>query len=598
MVKRVLFIAVLLALVLSAFLPQVAMAQTTVVSGYVAGSSMATISFATESRQWVFYGGIYYKVSTDLTGSSWGSQQTIPHDAYSGNNGFDVAYDGTRVHYVAGHASGAYYIWYVGGVPDDETGTITWDTIYTLYGSGVVNVSSPTIAVDTSGYKHVIYQNYTGSQLIHCKSTTANDTAFTASFSNNIQSGRYSAELHALTSNKLVVVYSNAGVANHGVYVKRYNGSVWDPPVETTSDIVDYSLQFSSVAHDDDIDITFTEDVSFDILYTKYSYSTNSFNPSPETVLHAGCISTTAPAITRSTTQNNLVVFYEVNPPTDDKVYAAIYYAGNDEWVVDYEWVTDSVGLEAAQADNLSAPEAQTDDQIGLFWTASTNTLRFHQFAAPWRVETLDPSGVTSTEATLRGNIISTGSGTIAFRSFHFGTDPTLAIYTEYGEPPGTFGVGVYSYTVEDLESDSIYYYKAVIEDSYANTAEGNITVFLTQQPGYESEDEMGDSTLTPPLPGEPGGWIRPPKDWGDFVPGIPWTAVMWLVLTALVIMIGFALTKWAKSLALLFMVLGFIIGIFCFFPKGGYLDWWVMLPYILVGWALISRQKESPVGE
>ena len=41
-----------------------------------------------------------------------------------------------------------------------------------------------------------------------------------------------------------------------------------------------------------------------------------------------------------------------------------------------------------------------------------------------------------------------------------------------------------------------------------------------------------------------------------------------------------------------------FILSIFSFFPKGGYLDWWVIFPYILVGWALISRQTDHPVGE
>jgi hypothetical protein len=199
-------------------------------------------------------------------------------------------------------------------------------------------------------------------------------------------------------------------------------------------------------------------------------------------------------------------------------------------------------------------------------------------------------------EATFNGNIVATGGSYLTMRGFQWGFSDTPTWLWDEG---GNFTVGTFSYTPTDLEADSIYYVRAIAGNG-TDTDYGQWIGFITEQPSYQSDEEteIGNSSLIPPLPGEPGGWIRPPKNWGNFVPGIPWTTVMWLVLTALVVLVGFALTKYAKSLAFLFIGLGFIIGVFSFFPKGGYLDWWIMFPYILVSWALISRQSERPLGE
>jgi len=78
----------------------------------------------------------------------------------------------------------------------------------------------------------------------------------------------------------------------------------------------------------------------------------------------------------------------------------------------------------------------------------------------------------------------------------------------------------------------------------------------------------------------------------------VPWTFLMFLVSLFLLVAVGLALTKYTRSLAVTFMVLGFFLGVLCFWPKGGYLDWWVLFPYGLVGWALLQRQSESPIAE
>jgi len=705
MVKRVLFLAVILALLAGIFVPQVAMAQTSVMTGL--GTDWAyppqTTSFTTENHIFSFYvrgatPTIYYKVSTDLTGTAWGSEQTLAAMKINSNPltficSWDICYDGTYVHAVWG--TGVHNpLRYQGGTVDDELGTISWGTVYTVYQATGADNCFPSIAVDTDGYKHITWLNdyYLSNYLYHAKSTTANDTVFTVAFANYINKSNYYCELHALTNNKLAIVFYKHEGATIGVM--RYNGSVWDPIVYISSQLAQ-TWAWSSVAHGDEVDIVFTKKTTYDIIYTKYSYSTNTF--STEVTLHAGCIATTAPAITRDTSSDNLWVWYEHNPPGNDTILISMYNAVTETWAVDGEWVADAVGLTAALADNLSAPEAQSYDQLGLFWTADGSVLRFKQLAEDFDVDTLEPDPVGDTTATLQGEIVALGFGAADYRGFYWNTTPTITgealewheddawgtgVYSHaignltqgdsyfviayagnefmdaYGSwvqfvpggtggwavntlPPdpvgdfdatfnaeitqvagdyatirgfqwgftevgtwfwnetGSFTTGVYDYDVTDLEADSIYYVRAMAGNESV-VDYGEWIGFITAQPSYiDEEGDIEDSTLTPPLPGEPGGWIRPPKDWGNFVPGIPWTAVMWLVLTAIVIMIGFALTKWGRnSLVLLFLALGFIIGIFSFWPKGGYLDWWVIFFYLVVGWALISRQKESPVGE
>ncbi len=210
-------------------------------------------------------------------------------------------------------------------------------------------------------------------------------------------------------------------------------------------------------------------------------------------------------------------------------------------------------------------------------------------------VITLDPTNVKDTTATFNANLISAPGG-CTMLGFEYGMTETATWEITEG---GNFSLGVFSIDVTDLQADSLYYVRA-IAGNYTAEDHGQWVGFITAQPSYEDDtaDEIADSEILPPAPPQPSGWIRPPKAWGNFVEGIPWTLVAWLGLTALITMVGLALTKYVKSLGVLFIVLGFILGVFSFWPKDGYLDWWVLFPYFLVGWALLSRQKENPLNE
>jgi hypothetical protein len=211
-------------------------------------------------------------------------------------------------------------------------------------------------------------------------------------------------------------------------------------------------------------------------------------------------------------------------------------------------------------------------------------------------VVTGDPTEITDTTAIFNAEITEVPTSGAKVRGFQWGyTETPTWSWTE----TGTFAEGNYAYEDAELDADEIYYVRAIIGNDTV-TDYGQWVGFLTLPLSAPPEVDE-DTGLIPPNPEEPSGWIRPPKDWGEIGLGdakIPMTFFVFIVLVGFVVMIGLALTKYVRSLAVLFMVLGFIIGLLSFWPKGGYLDWWVLLPYILVGWALLTRQKDTPITE
>lgn len=213
---------------------------------------------------------------------------------------------------------------------------------------------------------------------------------------------------------------------------------------------------------------------------------------------------------------------------------------------------------------------------------------------------TEDPSDIKATEAKFNGEIVEVPVGKYAtFYGFDWGLtqDPTWSWESE----AGSYTSGTTFHHYADLSPDEIYYVRAKCGNDSVTDYGGWVGfITLQQTTDIETGDEEG-AGLIPPNPDEPSGWIRDPKDWGTIGVGdalIPMTFFVFCVLTGFIVLIGLALTKYVKSFAVLFMVCGFILGLLCFWPKGGYWDWWIMLPYILVGWALLTRQKDTPMAE
>jgi hypothetical protein len=190
------------------------------------------------------------------------------------------------------------------------------------------------------------------------------------------------------------------------------------------------------------------------------------------------------------------------------------------------------------------------------------------------------------------------------YRGFRFGTDPNLATYTEFGEQ-GDYGTGIYSESVSDLTTDTIYYYQAIVYTYLPDASVlGNIVNFMTTQAEYQ---EAGNGTeFLPGLPSEPGGWIKPAygEPGGKTCSGLPGCGVVnnlaesanipkgfvWTnIMIAQIAITGILATRFTKLFPFVWAVLGLLLGIWI---AGNCLDWWVMFPYVIVGLYLWTREQ------
>ncbi len=681
--SKLLLIAVLLATVLSVFVPQVAMAQEIVRSGVnYMFPEYHRMSFydSYSDRIYVFSmtsdGATLVMQSSDDLGETWSSTTTIRETVQS-TGGYAIAYwdSGTQGYFDYGlTATGGAKCYRRARIEAD--GSITWLAVEQSPGwTGVFR----DIAIDSNGKAWIIddaNKAYRNANTDGTWSTERTDTLIWTD-------GRIATELVALTSGKMAVIGTKT---NYQIGAKAFTGSGWSAEVEHSVSIFQVG-RVCATPQDDDVHIVYF-DSNYDVNYTKYRSSTNDFTGNAE--LYAGTQNYAYPVISRCADNNDLFVWH-AEDPTASHLYFHMYVASEGTWYTQFDWLTDSSGIK--DGGGLQTMEYVDRDHAGLFWIDNAPNLKWKLLDAQFDVDTLTPTGVTETQATARGEIVSIGWGTPYERGIYLDTTPSLGnatgtlqlwyetgsfgvgvfshtfgnltegqdyfyiayasnVETAWGEwvefiagstegwcvvtldpdpvgdfeatfwgnitnvagdyatvrgfewghtatatwswtDTGQFTVGAYSHEVE-LEADSIYYVRAVAGNSTV-TDYGQWIGFMTHQPSYIDED-IDDSQILPPAPEEPGGWIKPPRDWGTAL-GIPWTFILFLFLSSIVVVVGIALSAvQARTISVLFIVFGLILGWFCFWPRGGYLDWWIMLPYVLVGWALMNREKENPL--
>lgn len=105
-------------------------------------------------------------------------------------------------------------------------------------------------------------------------------------------------------------------------------------------------------------------------------------------------------------------------------------------------------------------------------------------------IETVSVEEIDETEATITGNLVSSGGGTVTVKGFVWGTDPAPVIdqdnkTSEDGEP------GLFSTTIDDLEPGVNYFVRAYATNE-EGTAYGNELEFTTLE-----EDEGDIPTVT-----------------------------------------------------------------------------------------------------
>jgi len=295
-------------------------------------------SFYANGRFWVFYcngSNIVYCTSTD--GLTWSTPATIRACAYG--HYFSVWFDGTYLHYVYVYGAPIYYR---RGTPNSD-GSITWSANEQSVSTTYNRVYYPMVSVDSDRYVWVGYidsPNGVDYYPFVIKSGNNNGTWGTGTVTQLSTTAGGSVSVIPLTARKVLVLYSCGSTLK----AKRWDGSTWGSEVATASTPRSGNY-YSAVAQGDDVHLVFLKSSGYDILYTKYIYSNNSFS-SERTLVSAS--STSAPVISIDTSTNDLFVFAATkvtNWPTGwtaDHIYYVKYTASSGTWSSWTDWIDES----------------------------------------------------------------------------------------------------------------------------------------------------------------------------------------------------------------------------------------------------------------
>lgn len=545
------------------------------------------MSFYANGRYWAVYiqdtgSKFCYRSSTDTI--TWDAEVTIRSSVTEDSDFWSATYDGTYIHYVIRPEAAPNDAFYRRGLPNED-GTITWSAAeQTVIAS---NTQYHTIAVDTDGYAYIACA-IGGDQVTIYKNANNDGTwATAAGWPKILTAGGGPPTILALTNGRMACLY---GQSSNTLRIKRWDGAAWGSERAVASSI-ENRFYYSTVAEDDDVHLVFIEDVSYDLIYVRYDYSTNSFGD--EVTLYSGATATSTPVITRATDTNDLYVFWE-NDPTNDHIFYIKYNYYTGAWDTYVDLVDESVidGL-PANGYNLNTDYTSVSDKVGVYYIADPRKLKYKDVAEKGIVTTLPPSAVTSTSATLRGDITSVGTGAITTRGVQYNTSPspTGAGYTEES---GSFGTGVYSLAVTDLWADELFYCRAYVINS-EGTSYGEWVSFLTTQGDQTSAwNPVGNETLVP-VPSEPGTWFNPSPDTGPIsstwlgsilnpfleASGFPVEFLWWVIFILLLEIVGIAAYGVGKHTLVVFIAGSFILGYVCAVQL---IDWWLIFVYVSVG--------------
>jgi len=337
-------------------------------------------SFYASGRFWVFYSdgtNMVYRTSTD--GSTWSAATTVRAASYGYY--FSVWFDGTYLHYAYAYNSPIYYR---RGTPNSD-GTITWSAAEQTVSTTYSKVIYPMVSVDSNGYVWVGYIDYTGSASYPYVIKSGNNdgtwgtTPSGFPYQLSTTGAVWVVSVIPLTSGKMLAIYAYDGAT---IKAKRWDGSAWGTEVATTT-AVRINRYYSAVAQGDDVCLVFQACLTYNIVYTKYVYSSNSF--SAETTLATGADLTTVPVISVNSTTNDLYVFAATkttNHPsgwTANHIYYTKYTASSGTWGSWVDWIDETTET-LYSADTLTCFYRAYSNNIGLVYltrTASPYNVKF-----------------------------------------------------------------------------------------------------------------------------------------------------------------------------------------------------------------------------
>jgi hypothetical protein len=332
-------------------------------------------SFYANGRFWVFYSdgsNMVYRTSSD--GITWTSPTTV-RTANIGYK-FSVWFDGTYLHYAYADDSKIYYR---RGVPNSD-GSITWSAAEQAVSTTYNTAYYPMVSVDSNGYVWIGYRDYSGSYYYPYVIKSGNNdgtwgttpSGFPYRFSTDSDAS-WKVSVVPLTSGKMLAIYAYDGTT---VKARRWDGSAWGAEVATTSAIY-LGYYHSAVAQGDDVHLVFLKSTGYDILYVKYTYSSNSFGT--ETTLVSGATSSSVPVISIDTSTNDLYVFAATKTSgtpsgwTANHIYYKKYAASSGTWGSWIDWIDES-SEQLYAADRLTCFHKAYDSKIGLVYMTKTSS--------------------------------------------------------------------------------------------------------------------------------------------------------------------------------------------------------------------------------
>jgi hypothetical protein len=220
-----------------------------------------------------------------------------------------VWFDGTYVHYAYAGVVAADPMLYRRGLTD-RTGTITWSAAEqtAVAGVGGVVLYVPFVSVDSNGYVWISYRR--GSGYPYVTKSGNNDGTWGATPGGfphlliNSSQTYWAPSITPLTSGKMFAFYGYEAAVAKG---KAWDGAAWKAEIATTSSIA-LGTYHSAVAKGDNVHVCFQKEATFDIVYVKYTYDTNSFGT--EATVQSAVSSTSGPLLSRTTATGNLHCFW------------------------------------------------------------------------------------------------------------------------------------------------------------------------------------------------------------------------------------------------------------------------------------------------
>ena len=380
-------------------------------------------TFYANGRFWVFYfngtisaNNTVYATSTD--GLSWSSSVNMTNRTCGAGWQFAVTFNGTILSYAFSTGTNGEPLYYRAGTPNSD-GTITWLDAEQNVTTGESNTGHlwPTIAIDSGGYPWIAYarKNVTENTRYAyiTKSSTNTGTWTTASgFPHQLSSENYTCIqvlVVPLTNQKVLAIASNAHTP---IKSFQWNGSSWGTQQNTTSSIADVSIFFSAVNQGDDVHLAFVKNSTYDLVYAKYNYSSDSWGT--ETTIQSAVNETSSPVLSIDTSTNDLYCFWAGSPETN-----AIYYKryNGTNWVFASDsnpWITETALAGYYKYDGLSGFYQTYDHKIGLAYTNGTTVyfvkFKYFNITAPEVTVTVTyPANTTYTTSTISVEIWASG---------------------------------------------------------------------------------------------------------------------------------------------------------------------------------------------